>query len=550
MPLIKCAECGKEISTLAPACPSCGAPRAVAGGNRDQNLKTVVVYKTTSNAGVLTGILGSFFAILGIFTLGWLFLPFAVLFSAISLLSGIIRLSATGGAMAVVSCVLTLIGFSTSPVATLAALSLLGHVIGAPKDEGPNVNQASPVPSVDALVDDILKTKDSKREIATQEQRLKTPQPERQTTGMPYATSQQSAVPVNDCDRLAANPTDARRYPGLPGVQFKELRDNLNAALTTCTAAVSTYPKEMRFRYQLARGLQMRDKKAAFAIFQELALASYPAAFDNLGWLSISESNDYPKAIEYFQTGYALGDVDCAVSLYEMIDRDKWTVPNPAAMRIALLEKAAAGNHAGAVVALPIEREKQAIAQSPNQMTPLVAPRLSTPQIAVPQPSSQGQLQTEPDASQLEKTANDQLDSSLARGLSPVATAKEVAANWNREKMACSANAKDREAEYHCHDMVIYGSGTASKWLDVHQKDGEIIYGLQVCVEIPGIGTRCNASVVLPPTYQGKSECSSIMSGQANTLSVVSRVSCLSRIARSQPWVVEDSKRGLEPMKD
>ncbi len=356
MALIKCGECGKEISTLAPACPSCGAPRAAAGGNKDQNPKAVVVYETTSNAGVLTGILGSFFAILGIFTLGWLFLPFAVLFSTISLLSGIFRLSANGGVMAVVSCVLTLIGFATSPVATLAALALLGHVIGTVNDGGPSVTQSSPNRSVDAVVDDILKTRDSK---------LKTLQEGRQTTGMPGATEQQSIAPVHDCDRIAANPTDMRRYPALPGVQFKELRDNLNAALTACAAAVSAYPKEMRFKYQLARGLQMRDKKAALTIFQELAALSYPAAFDNLGWLSISESNDYPKAIEYFQAGYALGDADCAVSLYEMIDRDKWTVPNPAAMKIELLEKAAAGSHAGAIVALPIERAKQAAAQFP-----------------------------------------------------------------------------------------------------------------------------------------------------------------------------------------
>src|SRR6185312_11528145 len=43
-------------------------------------------------------------------------------------------------------------------------------------------------------------------------------------------------IPPQECDRLASNPTDARRVNGLPGVQFKELRDHLDAALTACAA--------------------------------------------------------------------------------------------------------------------------------------------------------------------------------------------------------------------------------------------------------------------------------------------------------------------------
>jgi DNA-directed RNA polymerase subunit RPC12/RpoP len=37
MALIKCSECGKEISDKAPACPSCGAP--LAAKLNDEDLK-------------------------------------------------------------------------------------------------------------------------------------------------------------------------------------------------------------------------------------------------------------------------------------------------------------------------------------------------------------------------------------------------------------------------------------------------------------------------------------------------------------------------------
>ncbi|MCX7135575.1 MAG: hypothetical protein NTW47_02670 [Proteobacteria bacterium] len=180
------------------------------------------------------------------------------------------------------------------------------------------------------------------------------------------ANTQQVSAPFTDCDRLSANPTDARRLPGLQGVQFKELRENLNVALTACSNAVASYPNELRFRYQFARALQIKDKKAAYAIFLQLVAANYPAAYDNVGWLLITENNDYDKAVEIFRAGYALGDADCAVSLFEMIDKNRWQPPNAAQLRLELLEKAAAGNHAGAVIVLPIERAKQALLDFPS----------------------------------------------------------------------------------------------------------------------------------------------------------------------------------------
>ena len=99
----------------------------------------------------------------------------------------------------------------------------------------------------------------------------------------------------------------------------------------------------------------------------KLSENGYPAAFDNVGWIQISENNDYDAAIRAFRKGYELGDADCAVSLFEMIEREKWKPDNEKQVRITLLEKAAAANHAGAVVALPIERAKHGT--PPNDST-------------------------------------------------------------------------------------------------------------------------------------------------------------------------------------
>ncbi len=174
-------------------------------------------------------------------------------------------------------------------------------------------------------------------------------------------------TPLTDCDRLAANSTDKRKHSSAPGVPFKQVRENVNAALSACADAVKSFPNELRFQYQYARALQIRDKKSASQLFVKLSENGYPAAFDNVGWIQISENNDYDAAIRAFKKGYELGDADCAVSLFEMIEREKWKPENEKQVRITLLEKAAAANHAGAVVALPIERAKHGT--PPNDST-------------------------------------------------------------------------------------------------------------------------------------------------------------------------------------
>ena len=92
---------------------------------------------------------------------------------------------------------------------------------------------------------------------------------------LPGSNAALAQAPVTDCDRLAANPTDARKAPSVAGVQFKTMREVGAAARQACMLAIQTYPNELRFRYQLARALQPVNKQEAASLFIELVKAGY-----------------------------------------------------------------------------------------------------------------------------------------------------------------------------------------------------------------------------------------------------------------------------------
>lgn len=167
----------------------------------------------------------------------------------------------------------------------------------------------------------------------------------------------------NDCDRLAANPTDPRRVG--EGVPFEMLKLQADEAINSCTRAVAQFPTELRYQYQLGRALQFRDRKKSFDIEANLVKQRYPAAFDNLGWMYLQDKKDAAAAVQQFKMGSQLGDGDSMVSLAEMIDRNLFTPPNPYDMKLALWRKAAELGHAGAAKALDLESAK--IQQKQNE---------------------------------------------------------------------------------------------------------------------------------------------------------------------------------------
>ena len=160
------------------------------------------------------------------------------------------------------------------------------------------------------------------------------------------------------CDELAANPTDPKRT--VDGVPYELLAPQAADAIEACTLALKQLPDEPRLQYQLARALQANNQRArAFELHKKLIQAKYPAAFDNAGWLYVTERKDYVTAVRLFRRGSELGDPDSMVSLAEMIDRGYFIPGSVADSKLTLLSRAAELGHPGAVRALQAEEERE-----------------------------------------------------------------------------------------------------------------------------------------------------------------------------------------------
>jgi hypothetical protein len=122
------------------------------------------------------------------------------------------------------------------------------------------------------------------------------------------APTPNSANPQNDCDRLAANPSDRRKPPSIPGVPYDSLMNQAKQAIAACTLAVQQSPTELRYRYQMARAMETEAPEKALEIHRDLAGRGYPVAYDNLGWLEIKLHNKIAEAIKDFEAGSRLQD--------------------------------------------------------------------------------------------------------------------------------------------------------------------------------------------------------------------------------------------------
>lgn len=152
------------------------------------------------------------------------------------------------------------------------------------------------------------------------------------------------AVAPAECDELAANPTDIRKVTA--GIAWPTLRRNAAAAIAACERAARENPRELRFTYQLARALAAANDPRASAIFQRLANAGYPAAFDNLGQSLLAEGRT-EHAADAFRRGAALGDPDSMVSLASLIRTGRLLAQKPSE-DAELFESAARLGHPGA----------------------------------------------------------------------------------------------------------------------------------------------------------------------------------------------------------
>ncbi|CCD87125.1 conserved exported protein of unknown function, putative polysaccharide deacetylase [Bradyrhizobium sp. ORS 285] len=181
------------------------------------------------------------------------------------------------------------------------------------------------------------------RDAAAKEALAKKQEEERKSREVEAARASEAG---QRCDELAANPNDKNKAG--PGVSFAVLKSQASEAVKTCELAVKQATNEPRFKYQLARALQFSDRTRAFTLFQELVSRRYPAAYDNLGWMHLTDKNNPAQAVSLFRSGVQAGDVDSMVSLAEMIDRGQATSANPSETKMELCRRASELGHIGA----------------------------------------------------------------------------------------------------------------------------------------------------------------------------------------------------------
>ncbi len=136
----------------------------------EEGRRTIVV-QHRGRPGILAGLLGCVFGVLGILTLGSVFVPLAALCSVIGLLRGLTGLSVSGIAVSLLGGVLTIIGFVVSPSLWL----ILSGLLVASQVHGP----ATPAANIPAMTDNLKPTAsaDGKSRAAPLDSQTDAPQP-------------------------------------------------------------------------------------------------------------------------------------------------------------------------------------------------------------------------------------------------------------------------------------------------------------------------------------------------------------------------------------
>ena len=118
----------------------------------------------------------------------------------------------------------------------------------------------------------------------------------------------ESEVPVHECDRLAAFPSDKERVT--KGIEFESIDGP--EAVTACREATQKYPDTRRFKFQLARALdRTAEYDEAVSLYRSLAEGDYAAAKNNLGTMyeaGTGVAKDQTEAFQWFRKGAEAGN--------------------------------------------------------------------------------------------------------------------------------------------------------------------------------------------------------------------------------------------------
>jgi len=129
--------------------------------------------------------------------------------------------------------------------------------------------------------------------------------------------------PLQDCDRFASHPLDPNKLT--EGVDYDWI--DAARAVPACRAAVTAFPEELRFRYQLGRALEKKGA-ASDAIEQVQAAANggYPAAMVRIGQRFLNGDGlplDTGKAIDWLTRAADRGSSQAMALLGRIFLEDK-----------------------------------------------------------------------------------------------------------------------------------------------------------------------------------------------------------------------------------
>jgi hypothetical protein len=147
-----CRSCGAAVAANAPFCSECGVrspgvknPLTTFDELSVQRPRTAASPRGRGSEGAILGLLGACLGVLGIFTLGLIFVPLAILSSLFGLMRGLANRSTAGTAFSIVGLTLSVIGFFTSP----SLLLLTGGLIVASQTNNISSADARPGSSSD-----------------------------------------------------------------------------------------------------------------------------------------------------------------------------------------------------------------------------------------------------------------------------------------------------------------------------------------------------------------------------------------------------------------
>lgn len=129
--------------------------------------------------------------------------------------------------------------------------------------------------------------------------------------------AQGAADPETECDRLAANPTDAEKVGA--GVSFDQI--DASRGVIACRAAVARHPGVRRFEYQLGRALLRGGQHdEGLTLSNRLFASGYMAAGYSVGHYYYWMARDHERAFSVYRQMADRGDATAQLQVGYMYD--------------------------------------------------------------------------------------------------------------------------------------------------------------------------------------------------------------------------------------